>query len=58
MTTTVKVINQGSQFVKVELQGRDGGRFTEVDEFTVEPGTYRDIMVHSTQSFQVSELKE
>lgn len=58
MTTRVKIVNEGPETVKIEVQGRDeGGRYTEVDEKELEPGRFADVYIHSTQSFQVSEKK-
>lgn len=59
MTTKVKIVNEGPETVKIEVQGRDeNGRFTQVDEKVLENGRYADVYIHSTQSFQVSEVKE
>jgi len=57
MTTRVKIVNEGPESVKIEVQGRDEGRFTQVDEELLEPGRFADVYIHSTQSFQVSEVK-
>lgn len=58
MTTKVKIVNEGPQTVKIEVQGRDEGRFTQVDEKLLESGKFADVYIHASQSFQVSEVKE
>lgn len=59
MTTRVKIVNEGPNTVKIEVQGRnDGGQFTQVDEKELEPGRFADVYIHSTQSFQVVEVKD
>jgi hypothetical protein len=58
MTTQVKILNEGPNAVKIEVQGRDEGRFTQVDEKVLEPNKFASVYIHSTQSFQVTEVKE
>lgn len=58
MTTKVKIVNEGPETVKIEVQGRDQGRFVQVDEKELEPGKYADVYISSDQSFQVLELKK
>lgn len=58
MTTRVDIINHGPGKVKIEVQGREEGRFVQVDEKELEVGRFAEVYVHSTQSFQVSEVKE
>ncbi len=59
VTTKVKIVNEGPETVKIEVQGRDeNGRFTEVDEKLLESGKFADVYISSSQSFQVVEHKE
>ncbi len=58
MTTKVKIVNEGPETVKIEVQGRDEGRFTQVDEKLLESGKFADVYISSSQSFQVVEHKE
>ena len=58
MTTQVKILNEGPNSVKIEVQGRDEGRFVQVDEKVLEPNKFADVFIHRGQSFQVSEVKE
>lgn len=59
MTTIVKLVNQGSKSVKIEVQGRnDQGQFQSNAEIELEPYRFADVTVYDGQSFQVSELKD
>ncbi len=58
VTTQVKILNEGPNAVKIEVQGRDEGRFVQVDEKVLEPNKFASVYIHASQSFQVSEVKE
>jgi hypothetical protein len=57
MTTKVKLLNEGPETVKIEVQGRDQGRFIQVDEKTLEPGKFADVYVTKGQSVQILEVE-
>jgi len=52
-TRKIKILNEGPGDVKVEVQGRDQGRFVQVSEATITAGTFADVFLVDGQSFQV-----
>lgn len=58
MTTNIKILNEGPQYVKVEVQGRNtAGQFVAAYERFIEPGKFSHFAVWEGQSLQIHEMK-
>lgn len=53
MSQKIGIINFGPEPVKIEVQGREEGRFTEKEEFLIPPESVSTVAVNAQTSAQI-----